>query len=379
MKIAVLGTRGVPAEYGGFETFAEFLSVGLAAAGEEVYAYCPDYQRYREPEYKRVKLVRIWHPERYFRHRHLRAACTIVFDVLSMLHACRARMDVIYMLGYASGPGLVIARLFGRPLAVNPDGLEWKSTRWGPLARAWLFLCEYLSARVPQLVIADAEPIARRFRDKYGVDALCIPYGTEIVHREDTPPVPHADDSFYLAVARMVPETKIPTIIDGFRLSGSERTLLVVGPIADRAFFETQVEPRVDGDRVRYLGAIYDRGFLRSLRARAAALIHGHASEGTNPSLLESMGCGSPVLAIRRQSNIDAAGEEGALYYDDDPASLAEQIRAFEGLSGDERRRMGEATRARAAALFSWDAAVERHRRAFVGLANGGATDQAGR
>lgn len=372
MKVAILGTRGVPAEYGGFETFAEFLSVGLAEVGHDVDAYCPHYQRYRESTYKGVRLVRIWHPEHLFRNRTVRAACTIVFDLLSLARASASNADVIYMLGYASGPCLIVPRLFGKILVVNPDGLEWNSARWGRLARTWLYFCEALASRIPQKLIADAEPIAERFRLRYGANVVFIPYGTEIFSRSSAVPIEFPPDEYYIAIARMVPETSVPLMIRGFLLSGSRRNLLVVGPAPDARFFEEEVRPLIDGERVRYLGAIYDRPRLKSLRTNAAALLHGHASEGTNPSLLESMGCASPVIAVNRQSNRNVLGEGGGWYFED-PETLAARIREFEGLSAEDRRAWGSRNQERARELFSWEASVRQHLAAFESIRGTGA------
>lgn len=367
MKIAVLGTRGVPAEYGGFETFAEFLSVGLANEGHEVEAYCPHYQTYREPTYKGVKLIRVWHPERFFVNRNFRALCTIVFDFLSLLKAAMHGADIIYMCGYASGPCLVVPRLFGKTLVVNPDGLEWNSARWGRLARGWLYVCEYLASVIPQGLVADAEPIAERFKRKYGADAMFIPYGTEVFDRSQAVPIEWERDSFYIAIARMVPETEIPAIIRGVKMSGSRKRLLVVGPTPDKRFFETEVLPLVDNEQVFYLGAIYDRPRLKTMRMDAAALLHGHASEGTNPSLLESMGCGAPIIAIDRASNIDAVTPENGLYWRNDE-ELAARIRVFEAMSEDQRRTLGRRNYERAVAEYSWARSVARHLRFFESL-----------
>ena len=357
VHIAILGSRGIPANYGGFETFAEHLSVGLAECGVDVTVYCPAYQDYREPTYKGVKLRFISSFDRNPKSRLIRAVGALVYDIVSLIDAGLSKADVIYMLGYASGPFLVVPRLLGKPMVVNPDGLEWKSKRWGLFARSWLHLCEWTAARGTNGLIADAEPIQEHFVAKYNVPAACIPYGF-------TPPslanAVQDDDAPYIAVARMVPETSIPLMVRGHRQSGSKRRLLIIGPVADQRFFDSEVMPLVDGEQVQYLGAIYDRDRLIEIRATAYCLLHGHASDGTNPSLLESMGCGSPVIAVRTRSNAAVLGPNEDFYFSDE-ASLAAAINRFEALSADERGALGRSNRQRIEQDFSWGSCVAKH------------------
>lgn len=365
LKISILGSRGIPARYGGFETAAEHLSVGLAEKGHDVTVYCPTYQKYREPTYRGVRLRFVPNLEHRFKARVPRAICNLLYDILSLLAACFSQTQVIYMLGYASGPFLILPRLFGKKLVVNPDGLEWKSTRWGLAARSWLYLCEFLSARCSNTLVGDAEPISDRFRRVYNVSIATIEYGTELCRPapDVQPELPRA--SYYIAVARMVPETKIDVIIDGFRQAGlRDRKLLVVGPVTDKTFFESEILTRIDGENVCYMGAIYDKPRLKNLRAHARALLHGHASDGTNPSLLESMGCASPVISINRESNAKVLTRDNALYFTD-ALTLADALAAFEDMNDEGRRRMGERNYERVAKDFSWSAAVDAHEAVF--------------
>jgi glycosyltransferase involved in cell wall biosynthesis len=329
--------------------------------------YCPHYQEYRKEFYRGVKIVRIWNPERLFKKRALRALSNIVYDFLSLVHATFNGADIIYMLGYASGPCILLPRIFGRKVVVNPDGLEWRSLRWGIGARTWLYICEYLASIIPHKLIADAAPIAKRFEDKYGVVADCIPYGTELFDVDERIDTSEAVGSYYLAVARMVPETKIPEMISGFLKSNSTKKFLIIGPIADEQFYKKEILPLLNSERVRYLGPIYDKLLLKSLRHGAFALLHGHASEGTNPSLLESMGCGTPIIAIRRKSNIDVVGLDNGIYFDND-SSLANELEKFENLSDEDRISIGVRNKRKAATEYSWDTSVNRHFQIFQSL-----------
>lgn len=368
LSVAILGSRGVPARYGGFETFAEHLSVGLAKRGHNVFAYCPKYQEFKEPTYQGVKLVFISNFEYLFKGRVPRAVCNLIYDITCLLHTCRRSGPThVYMLGYSAGPFLTVSRLFGKKLTVNPDGLEWKSTRWGFFARSWLYFCEFVSARFANHLVGDAQPITDRFTKIYKAPITTIEYGTEL-YDDDGQNLEYPQDCYYLAVARMVPETKIDVIIEGFKLAklGSRR-LIIVGPVTDKAFFESRVLPHVGKDNIEYLGAIYDKVRLKKLRANTMSLLHGHASDGTNPSLLESMGCASPVISIDRESNARVLTRENALYFDD-ANSLASMLMKFEAMPKIDRAEMGRKNYSRVKEKFSWEASVTAHEKVFKSL-----------
>lgn len=365
ISVSILGTRGVPARYGGFETFAEHLSVGLAKRGHDVYVYCPKYQEFKESTYQGVQLIFISNFEYLFKGRISRAVCNLIYDITCLLHACRrTAAQHVYMLGYSAGPFLVVPRLFGKMLTVNPDGLEWKSTRWGVFARSWLYLCEFISARCSNRLVGDAQPITDRFMKIHKVPIITIEYGTELFE-DDGQNLEYPKGSYYLAVARMVPETKIDVIIEGFkRAKIGSRRLIIVGPVTDKAYFESRVLPYAGKDNIQYLGAIYDKVRLKKLRANAMALLHGHASDGTNPSLLESMGCASPVISIDRESNAKVLTRENAFYFDD-ADSLASVLKQFEVIPEAERHEMGRNNYRQVKENFSWEASVVAHEKLF--------------
>jgi len=365
LSLAILGTRGIPARYGGFETFAEHLSSGLANQGHEVYVYCPKYQEYRAPTYQGVQLIFVSNFEYLFKDRIPRAICNLLYDIACLNHASRRTGPThVYMLGYSAGPFLLLPRLFGKKLIVNPDGLEWKSTRWGYFARSWLYLCEFISAHCAHYLIGDAQPITDRFAKIYKVPVCTIEYGTELFE-DDGHKLEYPKGGYYLAVARMVPETKIDVMIEGFkRAKLKNRKLIIVGPVTDQFFFESRVLPHTGKDNIEYLGAIYDKVRLKKLRANPMALLHGHASDGTNPSLLESMGCSSPVISIDRESNAKVLTRKNALYFDDEN-TLASVLKQFEAMTESERNEMGKINYQNVKENFSWEACVKAHERIF--------------
>lgn len=366
LNIAILGSRGIPARYGGFETFAEHLSIGLVQRGHNVSVYCPKYQEYQQVDYSGVNLVFISNYEKLFKGRIIRAICNLIYDIVSLIHACRfSGPKYIYMLGYSAGPFLIIPRLFGKKVLINPDGLEWKSTRWGFFARSWLYLCEFISAKSANHLIGDAQPITDRFSSIYKAPITTIEYGTEIFAELDSE-LEYLKNSYYLAVARMVPETKFDVIIEGFKKSKIKtKKLIIVGPITDKVFFESKVLPHTGIGNIEYLGAIYDKMRLKKLRANAMALIHGHASDGTNPSLLESMGCSSPVISIDRKSNERVLTRENAFYFTDSD-SLAAALNQFELLPQSTIDQIGKNNMKRVMEKYSWESTVIAHENVFM-------------
>lgn len=367
LRIDILGTRGIPANYGGFETFAEFLSIGLVKKGHHVNVYCPSYQLYTESKYKGVDLTFVPNFENKFKTRIPRALCNLVYDIHSLIKSSLSSSTHIYMLGYSAGPFLIIPKMFGKKLIINPDGFEWKSTRWGIAARSWLYMCEYLAAKTAHQLIGDAKPVTDRFKSKFRANISTIEYGTEL-YIDDGSTTEYPKDSYYVAVARMVPETKIDVIIEGFLAANlPDKILVVLGPIVDRHYFDTEISPRLKDARVKYLGAIYDKIRLKKLRANAAALIHGHASDGTNPSLLESMGTGSAVISIDRVSNERVLTRHNALYFKDSH-TLAVCIRNFERYTEEQKSSIRLKNFNRVKENYSWDLSVEAHEKIFLSL-----------
>lgn len=367
LTICILGTRGIPARYGGFETFAEHLSIGLVNKGHFVHVYCPKYQEYKASVYQNVQLIFISNYEYIFKTRILRAVCNLIYDIICLLHSCTRSGEVhIYMLGYSAGPFLFLPKFFGKKLIINPDGLEWKSTRWGFFVRCWLYFCEWISVHCAHQLIGDAQPISDRFLKVHGARIATIEYGTELFV-DDGSDLEYPKFSYYLAVARMVPETKVNVIIEGFKKANlTNKRLLIVGPVTDKLFFESQILPHIDKNTILYLGAVYDVVRLKKLRANASALLHGHASDGTNPSLLESMGCSSPVISLNRESNIKVL-RDNALYFDDSE-SLALVLNKFESFPIEKRIEIGKKNYSRAMESFSWESSILAHEALFKNI-----------
>lgn len=330
LRLAILGTRGIPARYGGFETFAEELATGLCARGFDVTVFCESGEKPAPAVLQGVRL-------RYKSAPALGPVQTILFD-LKCLWAARKGYDVVYMLGYGAAPFCLIPRLWGSEVWINPDGLEWARAKWGRMAKLYFRLMEWSSLRVANRIIADSEAVAASLTSRHGRLRACtvIEYGCEIV---ETPPSaePLAEwslvkEGYYLVVCRLEPENHVLEILQAFQRSGSKKQLIVIGNHLSQAPYLERIRA-VQDSRVRMIGTVYDQTKLISLRYHSFAYIHGHSVGGTNPSLLEAMGCGNLIFAHDNPFNRETLREHGV--YFNGPEDLAQEIDRAERQSCD--------------------------------------------
>ena len=355
MRIAILGTRGIPARYGGFETFAEKLAVGLCERGFGVTVFCEAAESSGPDVFQGVKL-------RYVSAPSLGPLQTILYDV-QCLWAARKGYDVVYMLGYGAAPFCLIPRLWGAKVWINPDGLEWARAKWGFVAKSYFRLMEWASLHAANRIIADAHAIAASLASRHGKLQACtvIPYGCEVI--ETPPPAePLAEwglvpGRYYLVVCRLEPENHVLEVLQAFQQSGSNRQLIVVGNHLAGTSYGAQLLS-VRDPRIRMIGTVYDQATLTCLRYYCFAYIHGHSVGGTNPSLLEAMGCGNLIFAHDNPFNRETLGDCGFYF-----ASPKELVRAIDGAKrqDSELARLREASRSRARAKYRWPEIVARY------------------
>ncbi|MFZ2951166.1 MAG: DUF1972 domain-containing protein, partial [Desulfuromonadaceae bacterium] len=215
MRLAILGTRGIPARYGGFETFAEELALRLVAQGIEVTVYCEAETVEQTAKYRGIRLVHVPSTK-------CGPLTTIVFDLRCLWHA-RSSYDVVYMLGYGATPFCLLPRFWGTRVWLNVDGIEWARAKWNTGARLYFKLMEWLSTWIPDRIIADADGIRTHLETRHHLLSPCsvIPYGAPVVNMPPDPSLLDmwdlTPDSYYLVVARMEPENHIREIIEGYR------------------------------------------------------------------------------------------------------------------------------------------------------------------
>lgn len=355
MKIAILGTRGIPARYGGFETFAEKLAIGLSARGFEVTVFCESGESLGPNVFQGVKL-------RYISAPSLGPLQTILYD-LRCLWAARKAYDVVYMLGYGAAPFCLIPRFWGTEVWINPDGLEWARAKWGFVARSYFRLMEWASLHSANRVIADAEAIETSLVERHGKLTACtvIPYGCEVI--ETPPPVKPLSEwrlvpqNYYLVVCRLEPENHVLEILQAFQRSHSTKQLVLVGNRLAKTRYVAQLRT-VQDPRIRMIGTVYDAAKLSCLRYHSFAYLHGHSVGGTNPSLLEAMGCGNLIFAHDNPFNRETL--EACGFYFANALELSQTIdRAEQEKGGLEQLR--EASRSRAHKNYHWDDIISKY------------------
>ena len=308
MRIALLGTRGIPASYGGFETFAEELSVRLAARGHEVSVYCrqrPTSLKYRGVELRYLPTIR---------HKYLD---TLAHTFLSTLHLVIRRADVALYCNAANAIFTILPRMTGIPVALNVDGIERKRKKWNGLARSWYHASEVLSTIFPQKFITDAEAIRQYYKDEYGKESTFIPYGADVARAETQDALNDLGLEpfhYFLYVSRMEPENRALDVRQAFEQVPATMKLALVGdaPYADE--YIRQVRDTRD-PRVVIPGAIYGLGY-RELGSWCFAYVHATEVGGTHPALIEAMGRGSLVLYLDTVENREVCGDAGLAYQD---------------------------------------------------------------
>jgi len=357
MRIALLGTRGIPARYGGFETFAEELATRLARRGHQVRVYCRGSPwAGRDPVYRGVRLVTLpTIPHKYFD--------TIVHTFLSTLHLLARPADVALYCNGANMLFTVLPRLAGIPAAINVDGIERRRRKWNAVARSWYAFSERLAALLPTAVVADAEAIARYYRERHGLVAEFIPYGaaTEPVETQEAlDRLGLAPGQYWLYVSRMEPENNALLVARAFERTALNQKLVMVGdaPYA-RPYLQRLREIR--DPRILFPGAVYGDGY-HELQAHSFACLHATEVGGTHPALIEAMGRGRCVLYLDTPENAEVAGGV-AIPFQASEASLAAAIESVGAMAADERRRLGELARQRVALRYQWEAVTDSYER----------------
>lgn len=361
-RVAILGSRGIPARYGGFETFAEQLALGLTHAGVEVTVFAEaaaDQAAQPTFDYQGIRVQPI-------RLRQLGPATTIWYDLVCLWRARRG-FDVVYMLGYGAAFGCWLPRCWGTQVWINMDGLEWKRSKWHPLARAYLRGMEACMARVATRVLADAQAIQTYYQHRYptGAPTSFIPYGAHVPNAVTT----HdelsvqlhtwhlAPDAYLLIVARMEPENHISEMLNAY-LAVADRLpwpLVIVGEHRANNAYCARLR-QIEHPHIRFIGTVYDATQLTALRRGARAYLHGHSVGGTNPSLLEAMACGNLVIAHDNPFNREVLDGQG--FYFADTSALSRVLIQLTTLDEASRQRHRQAVWHRVQTTYSWSQVV---------------------
>lgn len=321
MRIAILGTRGIPASYGGFETFAEHLSTRLVARGHDVTVYCrAHYVSPRQLEYHGVRLKVL--PT--IRHKYFD---TVVHTFLSAIHAISGRYDAVLICNCANAAFSPILRLTGTPVAINVDGLEHKRKKWGWLGQHYYRVAEYLSTLLPNEMVTDAKVIQDYYLTRHNTPSTMIAYGSEVERRPDRESVRKwrvEPNRYVLYVSRLEPENNAHLVIEAFKRVRTAFRLLIVGDAPYAEHYINSLKAQARGDkRIVFTGFVFGQDY-RALQQNAYCYVHATEVGGTHPALLEAMGYGNCVLTLATPENLEVVGEAGVPYIDE--TDLAEKL-----------------------------------------------------
>ena len=353
MHIALVGTRGIPARYGGFETFAEELSTRLAARGHRVTVYCR--QPHTATQYRGVDL-------RYLptiRHKYFD---TVAHTAVSTADLLFRRFDLALYCNAANAIFTLFPRALGTPTALNVDGLERHRKKWNRVAKSWYSLSERLATWCCSAVVTDAERIREYYLARYRKSSTFIPYGAE------TGKVPGTDSvralglepgRYVLYVSRMEPENNALLVREAFEKIDTDFKLALIGDAPYAADYIQRVRDTRD-PRIVIPGAVYGEGY-RQLQSHCAVYVQATEVGGTHPALIEAMGRGALVLYLNTLESAEAAGEDAVPFEDD----LVDKLRWALSLSVAERAAWGERAMRRIEKLYSWGIVTDAYENLF--------------
>lgn len=364
MKIAILGARGIPACYSGYDTLVEELSLGLVEShSTEVLVYCrSSYYKDQPAVWHGIRLIYLPVP------RGVKALESLVHSFLSTLHVLTQKVDVVYFLDPANAPFCAFLRLLGKRVVIHTDGLGWKRRKWGPLARRYYKMVEWACAKCGSALVTDNPAMQTYYREEYGAETLFISYGATNRHGIDN--VVYTDlglrpNQYLLIVARLEPENNTDLLISQYTKSGVSMPLVVVGDAPYGPQYMDQLR-NAGSAKVLFAGRINDQSKLNALYRGAYLYIHGHEVGGTNPSLLRAMDAATTPVVLNVPFNATVV-EEGGVVFDRDNDSLAGVLRRLVA-DPAEVQEIRKRASLRAKDHFSWSAVAADHYDLFYRL-----------
>ena len=366
MKIAIMGIRGIPAQYGGFETFAEELSPRLVKRGHQVTVYGrSNIINYKGKYYKGVKLVVLL----TIPHKYLD---TLVHTFLCIVHSLFCQYDVILLCNAANSIFSFVPRLLGRKVVINVDGIERKRRKWNWLGKLWYLLGEFFSILFPNEVVSDAKVIQDYYWDRYRKKSKFIPYGAN-TKKVTTAKVLNKfgirSNQYILYVSRLEPENNAHIVIKAFKKVKTNFELIIVGDAPYATEYKSYLKNLAESDpRVIFAGFVFGKSY-KEFQSNAYCYIHATEVGGTHPALIEAMGFGNCVIANGTPENIEVVGDAGIIYKKNDVEDLKENIEYI--IKNPEVIRIyGEKAKERIKANYSWDMVTDKYESLFLEMAS---------
>jgi glycosyltransferase involved in cell wall biosynthesis len=363
LHISIIGTRGIPNHYGGFEQVAQYLAAGLSGKGHHVTVYNSHNHPYKKSEWNGVKIIHCYDAE-----KNIGTAGQFIYDLNCIRNARKKNFDVILFLGYTSSS--VWGRLFPKKSLIisNMDGMEWKRSKYSAPVQQFLLYAEKLAVKYSNYLIADSTAIRDYLQKKYNVKSSYIPYGAIVsdeVDEELFKPYGLVKQKYYMLMARMEPENNIEMILDGFCKTDSAEQFIAIGNTGN-AFGKKMIAKYGNDKRIRFTGAIFDETKINTLRKFCKLYFHGHSVGGTNPSLLEAMACQAVIAAHNNEFN-RAVLQSDAFYFNTahEVAGLINTIKLSENTSSMTNNNLKKIEEE-----FNWPAIVNKYEEMIVDCYN---------
>ena len=321
LRIAIMGTRGIPANYGGFETFAEELSVGLVERGHEVTVYGRSNTiQYKNNEYKGVKLIIL--PT--IKHKYFD---TVAHTTFSVFHGIRKKFDIILVCNSVNSIMCLIPRLFGQKVVLNVDGLEWQRSKWNYLGKLVYRISECFAALIPNQIVTDSTYIEKYYKNKFNKSSTFIPYGSPIQTIDSKDVLKKFDiesRKYILFVSRLEPENNAHFVIKAFEKVKTDLKLVIVGDAPYNQEYVDSLKKTKD-PRIIFTGYVFGQGY-KEFQANSYFYIQATEVGGTHPALLEGMGYGNCVLANDVPEHQEVLNECGVFYNGNEVDDLVAKI-----------------------------------------------------
>lgn len=363
MRIGILGTRGIPNAYGGFEQFAEYLALGLTGKGHSVYVYNSSLHPYQENKWNNIHIIHCKDLE-----NRIGTAGQFFYDLNCIKDARRRKFDILLQLGYTSNS--IWHRLWPKDCIniVNMDGLEWKRSKYSSRAQQFLKLAERWAATNGKILIADSVGIQQYLLKTYQRQSFYIPYGANVYNTSpDTDMLLEwniKSGEYYLLMARMEPENNIEMVIRGYLASHAPFPLLLIGNYSNK--FGAMLHKKYSNPQVRFLGGIYDQEKVNRLRYFSALYFHGHSVGGTNPSLIEAMGCGCHIAAHNNIFNKAILGDDAFYFSGEDQVTEILKRQTDNGLIEYWKNKNVEKVKRK----YNWENIIQQYEDVFVNALN---------
>lgn len=380
--VFIIGSKGIPAKYGGFETFVEKLTEQQKSKEIKYHVSCLS-QDNKEFEYNGARCFNINVP-------NIGAAKAVYYDIFALRECIRYIKEnkienpIVYILACRIGPfvGRYKKQLkkLGGTLFVNPDGHEWKRGKWNAAIRKYWKISEKLMVKHADLLVCDSKNIEKYIQEdykQYNPKTTFIAYGADMEKSKlgDNDPklinwYKEKDvkaKEYYLVVGRFVPENNYETMITEFMKSNTKKDFVIITNVEQNKFYE-QLKQKTEFDkdsRIKFVGTVYDQELLKKIRENAYGYFHGHEVGGTNPSLLEALATTDLNLLLDVGFNREVS-KDGALYFNKQYRNLADLIENLEDITENEREKLGNKAKKRIVEAYSWEYIIASYEGVFL-------------